>query len=208
MFTDLSVFIRAAGLLGIFAVVFAESGLLVGFFLPGDSLLVTAGLLAAQGYFNISLLLLGAFIAAVAGDSTGYAIGRRLGPALFSRPRSFFFNPENVLRARRFYDAHGGKTIVLARFMPFIRTFAPVVAGIAGMRYGAFLFYNLAGGFLWAAGLTALGYTLGEAIPDVDRYLLPIIGGIIFLSILPILARALKRPGEARKAWRNFWNRK
>lgn len=184
--------IRNVGLIGIVSIVFAESGLLFGFFLPGDSLLFTAGLLSSTGIFNIHLLAFLCFISAVAGDSVGYAFGHKVGKRLFRREDSFFFHKKNLRRAEEFYKKYGKKTIILARFMPFIRTFAPIVAGIGSMHYPTFLAYNLIGGALWAIGLTYSGYFLGKAIPEIDRFLLPIIFFIIFLSILPGLAHLIK----------------
>ena len=188
--------LQAFGTLGLFAIVFAESGLLFGFFLPGDSLLFTAGLLASQGKLNLPLILVGCFVAAVAGDQVGYAFGRRVGPALFRRPESRLFKHENVERAQAYFDRYGVKTIVLARFVPVVRTFAPIVAGVGQMNYRTFVSFNVIGGFLWAVGVTLLGYVLGETIPDIDRYLLPAIAGIVLLSIAPVgveLFRARRR---------------
>ena len=181
----LDTLLPAIGYLGIFAIIFAESGLLIGFFLPGDSLLFTAGFLASQNIFDIKVLTFLCFIAAVTGDSVGYAIGHKLGRRLFRRKDSFFFHPDHLLKAEKFYEKHGKKTIVLARFLPVIRTFAPVVAGIGNMKYRTFFAYNIIGGFLWAVLLPLAGYYLGKTIPDVDKYLLPIIGLIIVLSVLP-----------------------
>jgi membrane-associated protein len=173
------------GLLAIWAIIFAESGLLVGFFLPGDSLLFTAGFLASQNLFNIYLLIAGAFICAVLGDNVGYATGHKFGRRLFQREDSRFFHKKHLVSAQNFYDKHGKKTIVLARFMPIIRTFAPIVAGIGKMNYRVFFAYNLIGGLIWTVGVTLLGYFLGQLIPDVDKYLLPIILVIIIVSIAP-----------------------
>lgn len=181
----LDTILPSIGYLGIFAIVFAESGLLIGFFLPGDSLLFTAGFLASQNIFDIKILSILCFVAAVGGDSVGYAIGHKLGRKLFKKPDSFFFHPDHLLRAEKFYEKHGKKTIILARFLPIIRTFAPVVAGIGNMKYKTFLTYNIIGGFLWAVLLPLAGFYLGKTIPDVDKYLLPIIGLIIVFSILP-----------------------
>lgn len=181
----LDTILPAIGYLGIFAIVFAESGLLIGFFLPGDSLLFTAGFLASQNIFDIRVLTILCFIGAVGGDSVGYAIGHRFGRRLFKKPDSFFFHPDHLLKAEKFYEDHGKKTIILARFLPIIRTFAPVVAGIGSMKYKTFLAYNIIGGFLWAVLLPLAGFYLGKTIPDVDKYLLPIIGLIIIISILP-----------------------
>jgi membrane-associated protein len=179
--------IEAFGTLGIFAIVFAESGLLFGFFLPGDSLLFTAGLLASQGTLNFPLIVGGCFAAAVLGDQVGYYIGRRAGPAIFRRPDSRFFKKKNVDRAKAYFELHGSKTIVLARFIPIVRTFTPVVAGVAQMDYRRFVTFNVIGGFLWAVGVTSLGYVLGSTIPDIDKYLLPIIMLIVAVSFVPVI---------------------
>lgn len=178
--------LAAFGTLGLFAIVFAESGLLIGFFLPGDSLLFTAGLLASQGKLNLAVILAGCFVAAVAGDQVGYGFGRRVGPALFRRPESRFFKHENIERAQSYFDRYGAKTIVLARFIPVVRTFAPIVAGVGRMNYRTFVSFNILGGLLWAVGVTTLGFVLGETIPDIDKYLLPTIAVIVSLSVLPV----------------------
>lgn len=196
---DLANIIQTVGYVGLFAIVFAETGLFIGFFLPGDSLLFTAGLLASQGVFNIYALLVVLFTAAVIGDSTGYFIGQKFGKRLFQRENSRLFNKEHLVRAKNFYDKHGGKTIILARFIPVIRTFAPVVAGMADMKYTTFLFYNLAGGVIWAIGMPVLGFYLGSAIPDVDHYLIPIVLLIIFISILPGFIEATNTAEKRRK---------
>ena len=175
------------GTIGLFCIVFAESGLLIGFFLPGDSLLFTAGLLASQGHLNFPVILVGCFLAAVAGDQVGYMFGNRVGPALFRRPNSRIFNQKHVERAQEFFDEHGKKTIVLARFVPIVRTFAPILAGVGKMEYRTFVTYNVVGGLLWAVGVTTLGYVLGETFPQIEDYLLPVIGVIILLSLLPVL---------------------
>ncbi|HEY4524094.1 MAG TPA: VTT domain-containing protein [Candidatus Paceibacterota bacterium] len=182
---DLVALIKAAGYLGIFGIVFAESGLLIGIFLPGDSLLFTAGFLASQGYLDIRLLVIVTFLAAVLGDQTGYSIGRYFGPKIFKRPKSILFDPEYVVRARIFYERYGGKAITLARFMPVIRTIAPALAGVGVMRYATFLVYNVIGGLLWGVLLPLVGYYMGTSIPGVDRYIVPIVVGIIMLSVLP-----------------------
>ncbi len=192
MHFDLTEIIKTVGYVGIWAIVFTESGLLFGFFLPGDSLLFTAGFLASQGFLNIWILMLGCFIAAVTGDSVGYYIGHRYGKRLFNKEDSLLFHKDHLVKAEKFYEKHGGKTIILARFMPFIRTFAPVVAGIGNMKYSSFLTYNLIGGFLWAAGVTYAGYILGNLIPDVDKYLLPAIGLIVIASVSPAIYHALQ----------------
>lgn len=199
MHFDLTSFIQTVGYIGVFSIVFVESGLLVGFFLPGDSLLFTAGFLSSQGFFNIYLLTIGSFIAAVLGDSVGYFIGHRFGRRLFRKKESPLFHPDHLVRANDFYKKHGGKTIILARFMPFIRTFAPVVAGIADMNYSSFLMFNVVGGLLWAVGVTAAGFFLGSVIPDVDKYLLPIIALIIMASVAPGIYHAMKNPDTRKK---------
>lgn len=191
MHFDLVSLIKTAGYLGVFSIVFLESGLLIGFFFPGDSLLFTAGFLASQGHLDITILIVGCFIFAVLGDSIGYLIGSRLGPKLFTRENSLLFNKKHLQTAQKFYDKHGGKTIILARFMPVVRAFAPVVAGAGKMDYKRFVTFNLIGGVLWAIGVTLAGYYLGQVIPDVDKYLLPIVGLIIFVSILPGLHHIL-----------------
>ena len=183
--------IETFGTIGLFAVVFAESGLLFGFFLPGDSLLFTAGVLAARGDLTIGVILVGVVVAAVAGDQVGYAFGRRVGPALFRRPDSRFFRREHVEKAQRYFETYGVKTIVLARFIPIVRTFAPIVAGVGAMHYRTFVTFNVVGGLLWGVGVTMAGFLLGEAI-DIDRYLLPVIGVIIAVSLLPVLVELLR----------------
>lgn len=184
---DLTELIKTVGVLGVAAIVFTESGLLVGFFLPGDSMLFTAGILASQNLIPLMPLLVVCFVAAVAGDNVGYAIGKRMGPRLFTRKESAFFHKDNVERTRQFFLRHGAKTIVIARFIPIVRTFAPVMAGVGMMRYRTFVVYNLVGALLWSVCIPLAGYFLGLWIPDIDRYLIPIILGIIFVSVLPPL---------------------
>jgi|SRR3989344_1454490 len=183
---DLVSLIKTVGYVGIFFIVFAETGLFLGFFLPGDSLLFIAGLLAKQGFFSLSVLVFGLFVSAVLGNLFGYEFGRRIGPKLFSREDSLIFKKAHALKAQSFYDKHGPKTILLARFMPIVRTFAPIVAGVANMRYPVFFLYNLIGALVWVIGLVLLGYFLGSVM-DVDKYLLPIILVIVFLSFLPAI---------------------
>lgn len=193
---DVEKLIETVGTIGLFAIVFAESGLLIGFFLPGDSLLFTAGLLASQHKLNLPLILVGCFLAAVAGDQVGYVFGRRVGPSLFRRPDSRLFKHENVEKAQAYFDKHGVKTIVLARFVPIVRTFAPIVAGVGRMEYRTFVRFNVLGGLLWAVGVTMLGYVLGDTVPDIDKYLLPVIVVIVALSVLPVVLelRKARRP--------------
>jgi membrane-associated protein len=186
---DLRELLEAVGYLGLFAIVFAESGLLIGFFLPGDSLLFTAGLLASDafGFFDIRLLLPLVAVAAIGGDQVGYLFGRRVGPRLFRREDSLFFHKKHLERAHAFYEKHGGKTIILARFLPIVRTFAPIVAGMGTMNYGQFVLYNVVGGLLWTISMIGGGYFFGSLLdPEhVDRYLLPVIVLIVAFSIAP-----------------------
>ncbi len=186
-------FVESLGLLGIFSVVFAESGLFFGFFFPGDSLLFSAGLLAAAGYFNIFYLFTGSFLCAILGDSVGYWTGKKLGPKVFSKPDSFFFNKKNIDKTASFYERYGKKTIVLARFVPIVRTFAPILAGVGNMHYRNFIFYNILGGFFWTATMIFAGYFLGNSIENIDRYVLPITAVIIFLSFLPVLKEFFRK---------------
>jgi membrane-associated protein len=186
------------GLVGLAIIVFAESGLLIGFFLPGDSLLFTAGLLAARGTLpNIVWVAGTCFAAAAVGDQVGYQLGARVGPALFDRPKSRFFNPANVVRAQHYFDEHGPKTIVLARFVPIVRTFAPMVAGIGRMRYRMFVSYNLVGAFLWGIGVTVAGWALGKRFPSlVER--VELLGPlIVVVSLLPVLNEFRKHRSRA-----------
>ena len=177
--------IKTVGYLGIFGIVFAESGLFFGFFLPGDSLLFTAGLLASQGYLHIAYLLIGVFVSAVLGDNVGYAFGRNVGPKIFKREASIFFHKDNLLKAENFYKQYGAITIVLARFMPFIRTFAPIVAGVGKMNYKIFAVYNIAGGLLWTIVMTLAGYYLVQVLPGIERYIMYVIALIIVVSVIP-----------------------
>jgi len=177
--------IRWGGYFGLFAIVFSETGLLVGFFLPGDSLLVTAGVFAAAGTLEIRYLIPLLIVAAVAGNATGYTIGFRSGKAIYSRPDSLLFKRRHLIRTQQFYDKHGGKTIILARFMPIVRTFAPLVAGVAGMKYSRFAAFNVVGGILWVVSMILTGYLLGRSVPDIDRHIHIVIAIVIFLSLLP-----------------------
>ena len=181
------------GTLGVIAIVFMETGLFFGFFLPGDSLLFTAGFLASQGYLSLAGLLVGTFIAAVIGDSVGYAFGKKIGPAIFTKEESLFFNKKHIERAEHFYAKHGARTIILARFLPIVRTFAPIMAGVGNMEYRTFLIFNIVGGFLWTWLMLWLGYGLGSLIPDPDRFVIPIVIGIIVISSLPALREIFKR---------------
>lgn len=178
--------IKTLGLIGVWMVLFAESGLFFGFFLPGDSLLFTAGILASQGLIDYPLLLLVTFSAAILGDNVGYWFGQKVGGKLFDREDSFFFKKHHVLEAQKFYEKNGAKTIVLARFVPFVRTFAPIVAGAAKMHYKTFLLYNFLGGLLWAVGIVSLGFFLGN-IPAVKHNYEYVILLIVAASLLPII---------------------
>ncbi|TXH01743.1 MAG: DedA family protein [Candidatus Moraniibacteriota bacterium] len=182
---DMVEIIKTIGDVGVFGSVLAETGRFLGFFFPGDSLLFVAGILAAQGFFSFPLLLLGLFVAAFTGNLVGYWFGGYVGPRIFSREDSLLFKKSHLLKAQKFYDRYGPKMIVMARFVPIVRTFAPIVAGVAKMHYGTFVFYNFIGALLWSVGLTTLAYYLGGLVEDIDRYLLPIVLLIIFLSILP-----------------------
>jgi membrane-associated protein len=175
------------GELLVMAIVFAETGLLIGFFLPGDSLLFTAGLLANDGKLNIAFLLVGVFVAAVVGDQVGYQFGKKAGPSIFRKPDARLFRQEYVEHTKNFFDRHGPKTIVIARFVPVVRTFAPVLAGVGEMKWKTFTIFNVVGALVWAVGVTLLGYALGSAIgaDNVDKYLYPIIAVIILASFIP-----------------------
>ena len=189
---DLVSLIKTVGYLGLLGIVFAESGLFVGFFLPGDSLLFTAGFLASQGYLHIGVLLAICFAGAVAGDSFGYMFGRKVGQKIFTKEDSLLFHKDHLVRAEQFYNKYGAKTIILARFVPIVRTFAPILAGVGRMNYAEFLTFNIIGGALWALGLPLAGYYLGSLIPGVDRYILLIVGGIIIVSVAPIILHILR----------------
>jgi membrane-associated protein len=193
MFQDLPSFVAAIGLLGTAAIVFAESGLFFGFFFPGDSLLFTAGFLASAGHFGIMPLIFLSALAAIAGDSVGFWFGKKIGPKIFTRPNSFWFSQQRVSEAHAFFERNGAKSIVLARFIPAVRTFTPIVAGVASMDYGTFVSYNIVGGILWGAGIPLAGYFLGALIPGVDRYLLPIVILIVAISLLPLLREYLRK---------------
>lgn len=191
--------IRWGGYAVLVAIVFTETGLLVGFFLPGDSLLITAGLVAGTGGLNIWWLNVLLIAAAIVGDSVGYAIGFSAGPRLFTREDSLLFHRRHLIRTREFYGRYGGKTIVLARFIPIIRTFAPVVAGVGQMAYRRFLFFNVFGGIGWVASLTWAGYLLGQTVPNITQYVHVIVAIVVVLSVLPIVAEIVKARGKKRK---------
>jgi membrane-associated protein len=177
--------IRLVGFYGLIAIVFAETGLLMGFFLPGDSLLITAGLFAARGDFNVWMLGTVLTIAAIAGDATGYAIGRRTGRALYNRPDSFLFRREHLRITHEYYEKHGGKTIIIARFIPILRTFAPMVAGVAEMGYTRFATYNVVGAFLWVWSMLLGGYALGNMVPNIEQRIHYVVAVVIAISLIP-----------------------
>ena len=177
--------IRLVGFYGLIAIVFAETGLLIGFFLPGDSLLITAGLFAARGDFNVWMLGTVLTIAAIVGDATGYAIGRHTGRALYNRPNSFLFRREHLRITHEYYEKHGGKTIIIARFIPILRTFAPMVAGVAEMGYTRFATYNVIGAFLWVWSMLLGGYALGNMVPNIEQRIHYVVAVVIAISLIP-----------------------
>ena len=193
---DFAEFVRtygpSIGYVLLFSIVFAESCLV--FFLPGDSLLFTAGVLSSLGFLNLWVCVVGVTAAAVLGNGLGYWIGYRVGRRLFQNPRSRLFRPEHLARAEAFYEKHGGKTIVLARFVPVVRTFAPIVAGMGSMTYRQFVAYNLVGGLLWVVGMCGGGYLFGQILPadQVDKYLLPVIAAIVVISLIPAAVHFLQ----------------
>jgi len=195
---DVQAFLIAFGLWAAAVIIFAESSIV--FFLPGDSFLFAAGLVASQGYINIYLLIIICIIAAILGNNFGYFLGRKLGERFFSRDRGFLFKKEYVTKAQHYYESYGALTIVMARYIPIVRTFAPIVAGIVKMNYSAFLFFNFVGSLLWVISLCLLGYFLGRAVPDIEKYVVLIAGIIVLISISPgivALIRAKKRPKNA-----------
>ena len=179
--------IRIVGFYGLIVIVFAETGLLVGFFLPGDSLLITAGLFAARGDLNIAALIPTLIVAAIVGNATGYWIGKRTGTALYSRPDSLLFRREHVRMTHDYYEKHGGKTVVLAQFIPILRTFAPVVAGVGQMGYRSFATYNVLGAILWVSSMTLAGYLLGNLVPNIEKRIHIVVAVVILISLLPPL---------------------
>jgi len=202
-FLDPNHLINSYGTLGILAIVFAESGLFFGFFLPGDSLLVTAGLLAATHesshiHLNIAVLLIGIPIAAIAGDQVGYWFGHHVGPSLFRRPESRFFKPQYLERAHEYIERRGPRMIVLARFIPAVRTFTPIAAGASRMKYRVFLPFDILGGLLWGVGVTLAGYTLGSRVKHLDRYLVPIVLVVVAVSLIPVALELRRTARESR----------
>jgi membrane-associated protein len=190
---DLSNLIQTLGLIGVIAVIYAESGLLIGFFLPGDSLLFTAGLFAAQGYLNFPLLVIGVGLAAFLGDNTGYWFGAKIGPKIFTREDSLLFKKHYVAETQEFFDKHGARAIVFARFIPVVRTFTPILAGVGKMNYSVFIKYNIVGALIWAVGISTLGYVLGQFVPQVEKFLTPIVLVIVLTSFIPPIREAYRR---------------
>lgn len=211
---DLKEIITWIGVPGVLAIIFAESGLLIGFFLPGDSLLFISGLLIGTNVINMPIWLFVVLLAitAIIGDNVGYEFGKHVGPKIFKKPDSLFFRKENIQKAEDFYEKHGGKTIVLARFMPFIRTFAPIVAGIGKMDHKKFFLFNAAGGILWTFSVTLLGYFLGNVlinelkIKDIDMVIIPIVLSIVILSVLPAIIELLKTKEKRDNLKKNLKN--
>ena len=189
---DVESLVRVGGLVGLAIIVFVETGLLIGFFLPGDSLLVTAGLFAARGDLEVVPMIVVLSIAAIAGDTVGYYIGARTGPKLFTRPDSLLFNRKHLITTKEFYERHGPFTIVIARFIPILRTFAPVVAGIGAMEYKRFIVYNVAGGIGWVVTTVLGGYFLGQMVPNIHDHIHKVIAVVIVLSLLPAIIKVAK----------------
>ncbi|HYA28981.1 MAG TPA: VTT domain-containing protein [Acidobacteriota bacterium] len=195
---DVESLVRVGGIVGLTAIVFVETGLLIGFFLPGDSLLVTAGLFAARGDIEVLPLTIALSIAAIAGDTVGYNIGKKTGPKLFTRADSLLFNKKHLITTKEFYDRHGPFTIVIARFVPIIRTFAPVVAGIGAMEYKRFISYNVFGGVGWVFSMVFGGYFLGQMIPNIHKHIDKVIVIVIFLSLLPAIIKVARERLKSR----------
>jgi membrane-associated protein len=191
--------LQSLGLAGLLAIIFAESGLFFGFFLPGDSLLFTAGFLASQGAFPFGILCVGAILAAILGDNVGYAFGKKVGPRIFRKEESLFFSKKHIIRSELFFKNHGPKSLILARFIPAVRTFTPILAGVGSMDYKTFMAYNSIGGVIWGGGLTFLGYFLGNTVPHIDKYIYPIIALIVLASVIPPLLSLYKSKKNATK---------
>jgi len=191
--------VKSAGYVGLFLIIFAESSLFFSFFLPGSSLLFTAGVLAGQGWFNIYILVALLALAAILGDSFGYWFGSKIGPAIFTKDDSRFFNKKHLKRTELFYEKHGSKAIVIGRFIPIIRTFVPMLAGIGRMKYGIFLVYNIVGGVLWSVGVTVAGFALGKSVSNIEHYILPIVLIIIGTSLLPVVLESFKKDDNGKQ---------
>ena len=190
--------VETLGLVGTVSIVFAESGLFFGFFLPGDSLLFTAGLLSSQGLISLLPLLFLSFLAAFLGDNVGYWFGKKIGPKIFNKEDSFFWNKKHITKSQIFFEKYGKKAIILARFIPIVRTFTPILAGVGLMEYKTFIRYNIVGGFLWTFGMILLGFFFGSLIPNPDKYLLPVIAAIIFISFIPPLLEIIRARKQSR----------
>jgi membrane-associated protein len=203
---DIQALVAWAGYVGLTAIIFAETGLLVGFFLPGDSLLVTAGLFASQPKYELNVWLLGCLltVASIIGNSVGYWIGQMSGPRLFTREESLLFKPKYLRQAAEFYEKHGGKTIILARFMPIVRTFVPVVAGAAGMPLGRYTLYNVVGGVAWIWSMLLTGFFLGRYIPGIGDHIEKLIIAIVALSLLPIVIHWFKARRASQSSGNNL----
>jgi len=197
---DVESLVRVGGLAALTAIVFTETGLFVGFFLPGDSLLVTAGIFAATGDLDLWTLNLALSLAAILGDTTGYVIGFKAGPMIFRREDSLFFHRKHLITAKEFYDQYGGFTIFIARFIPIIRTFAPVVAGVGKMKYRRFIAYNVFGGIFWVMSMTFVGYFLGRMVPNIQEQIHIVIAVVIFLSLLPGIAKLAREKWKTRSS--------
>lgn len=196
---DVEGLVRVGGLMALIVIVFVETGLFVGFFLPGDSLLVTAGLFAARGDLGLWSIFVFVSLAAIIGDTVGYTIGAKTGPKIFTREDSLLFHKKHLITTKEFYDRYGGITIIIARFMPIVRTFAPLVAGVGGMEYRRFVFYNVAGGIGWVVSMTSLGYFLGRSVPGIDKHIDVVIAVVIFLSLLPGIVKLARERWKVRK---------
>ena len=192
MHINLLALLQAVGYLGIFAIIFAESGLFFAFFLPGDSLLFSAGILSSRGIFSLPAIIITVMVASVLGGLFGYFFGRKLGDALFTRKDSLLFKKRHLERTSAFYEKHGSKTVVIARFVPIVRTFAPIIAGASLMHHRKFLLSNAIGGIAWSIAIPTAGYFLGSRIPNVDAYILPLIVGVVGLSLLPVAYHVIK----------------
>lgn len=197
---DVESLVRVGGLAALTAIVFTETGLFVGFFLPGDSLLVTAGIFAAKGDLDLWTLNTVLSLAAILGDTTGYVIGFKTGPMIFRREDSLFFHRKHLLTAKQFYDQYGGFTIFIARFIPILRTFAPVVAGVGKMQYSRFIAYNVFGGIFWVFSMTFAGYFLGRMVPNIQGQIHIVIAVVIFLSLLPGIAKLAREKWKTRSS--------
>ncbi len=197
---DVESLVRVGGLAALTAIVFTETGLFVGFFLPGDSLLVTAGIFAAKGDLELWTLNTVLSLAAILGDTTGYVIGFKTGPMIFRREDSLFFHRKHLLTAKQFYDRYGGFTIFIARFIPILRTFAPVVAGVGKMQYSRFIAYNVFGGILWVFSMTFAGYFLGRMVPNIQEQIHIVIAVVIFLSLLPGIIKLAREKWKTRSS--------